>query len=510
VPTENPLHQDVDLKQSPAISLFDSVRRVAQETKVIIVSNREPVIHEQTARGIRAVRPASGLVTGLEPIVKAVSGTWIAHGSGSADRKTVDKHDRVIIGGQESPYTLRRVWLTRQEESGYYYGLSNSALWPLCHQAYTRPQFNRSDWELYRIVNAKFCDAVLAEVGTGKAIVCIQDYHLALLPRLLKMQRPDLTVISFWHIPWPNRETFRIMPWGVELLDGLLGADVLGFHIQHHCNNFMDTVDRGIEARVDYEHFQIFRNDHPTWVRPFPISIDFSRISSDSAAPEIESRMKELSQEWLQTMLPQKVIVGVDRIDYTKGILERLRAFDKLLVHRPEYRGKVTFLNFSAPSRMHVDAYRDLNDRIDELVDNINWRHQTDDWVPVRFIREHHDYTTVLAAYRLADVLLVSSLHDGMNLVAKEFVAARTDCLGSLILSPYTGAARELISALLVNPYDTDSLADAMCQALEMSPSEMRHRMTHLREVVQANDIYHWGSALFDSVRAYSARNMSQ
>ncbi len=510
MPTENPLHQDVEPQHPPATSLFDSVRRVAEETRVIIVSNREPVIHEQTAHGVRAVRPASGLVTGLEPIVKAVSGTWIAHGSGSADRKTVDEHNRVIVGGKSAPYTLRRVWLTRHEESGYYYGLSNNALWPLCHQAYTRPQFNRAEWDQYKAVNEKFCDAVLSEVGHSKAIVCIQDYHLALLPRMLKQRDPELVIILFWHIPWPNRETFRIMPWATEMIDGLLGADILGFHIQHHCNNFLDTVDRGIEARVDYEHFRVFRNDHPTLVRPFPISVDFAKVSADASSPDVDDRMKGIIEEWVQPLQPQKLIVGVDRIDYTKGIPERLRAFDKLLTRYPEYRGHVTFLNFSAPSRVHVDAYRDLNDRIDTLVDEINWRHQTDDWIPVRFIREHHDYTTVLAAYRLADVLVVSSLHDGMNLVAKEFVAARSDCLGSLILSPYTGAARELVSALQVNPFDTDSMADTMHEALQMIPAEAHRRMSHLREIVQANDIYNWGAALLESAKTYANQSLVQ
>ena len=510
MPTEKPLHPDVEPQHPQATSLFDTVRRVGEELKVIVVSNREPVIHEQTARGVRAVRPASGLVTGLEPIVKAVGGTWIAHGSGSADRRTVDTHDRVVITDEDASYLLRRVWLTRKQESGYYYGLSNNALWPLCHHAYTRPQFNRSEWDQYKAVNEKFCDAVLSETGTGKAVVCIQDYHLSLLPRMLKSRNPELFVILFWHIPWPNRESFRIMPWAAEMLDGLLGADVLGFHIQNHCNNFMDTVDRGIEARVDYEHFRIYRNDHPTWVKPFPISVDFAKITEDAISSEVDERMKEISQEWVQTTLPQKLIVGVDRIDYTKGIPERLRAFDKLLIRHPEYREKVTLLNFSAPSRVHVDAYRDLNDRIDTLVDEINWRHQTDDWIPVRFIREHHDYTTVLAAYRLADLLVVSSLHDGMNLVAKEFVAARGDCLGSLILSPYTGAARELVSALLGNPFDTDSLADAMDEALVMSPDETTRRMSNLREVVRANDIYHWGAALFDAARMYANQSQRQ
>lgn len=482
-------------------ALAEAVERCAQSGTVVVVSNREPVIHEQTAQGIQAVRPASGLVTGLEPVVRAVHGIWVAHGSGTADRKVVDRRNRVGVPQHNPAYTLRRVWLTRQEESGYYYGLSNSALWPLCHIAYTRPVFSRADWEQYKIVNEKFCEAVLNEIGAGRAIVFIQDYHLALLPRMLRLRRPDLTVLLFWHIPWPNREAFRIFPWGEEVLDGLLGADVLGFQVQYHCNNFLDTVDRGIEAKVDYEHFRSIRHGHPTYVRPFPISVDFEQITHDADQPDVLSRLNDLRTEYSQPPMEQQFLVSVDRIDYTKGIPERLRAFDLLLHNRPELRGRVTYLNFCAPSRTHVDAYKELNDRIDHLVDDINWRHQTDEWTPIRFLRSHHDYRTVLAAYQLADVLLVTSLHDGMNLVAKEFVAARTDQFGVLILSPYTGAARELDEAVLVNPYDTDHLADSMFRALTMPATERKRRMTRLREIVASHDIYQWGAKVFDSVR---------
>ena len=487
----------VDDESFSTQSLMESVSDTAQGAKIIIVSNREPVIHELTARGIKALRPASGLVAGLEPIVRAVHGTWIAHGSGSADRQAVDQNDCVGVPRENPEYLLRRVWLTRQEEAGYYYGLSNSALWPLCHIAHTRPVFNRSDWEQYKVVNAKFCDAVLEEVGGDRAIVFIQDYHLALLPRLIKNRRPDLTLVQFWHIPWPNREAFRIFPWGEELLDGLLGNDLLGFHIQYHCNNFLDTVDRAIEAKVDYEHFRIFRGGRPTSVRPFPISVDRRQIERDAQQPPVMDRLKELYAEYSQPPSKQQFIIGVDRIDYTKGILERLRGFDTLLKNHPELRGRVTLLNFGAPSRMHVEAYRELNDKIDDLVDDINWRHQTEQWVPVKFLRSHHDYTTILAVYQLADVLLVTSLHDGMNLVAKEFVAARPDESGVLILSTYTGAARELEDALLVNPYDTDLLAERIYQALTMPQHDRQQRMKRLKEVIANNDIYKWGKRIF-------------
>ena len=488
------------LRIASAQTLMEMVGKTARNAKIILVSNREPVIHEQTAHGIRAVRPASGLVTGLEPIIKAVHGTWVAHGSGPADRKVVDQNSRVGVPGEMPEYYLRRVWLTRQEEAGYYYGLSNNALWPLCHIAYTRPIFNRSEWEFYKTVNNKFCEAVLEEAEGHEAVVLIQDYHLALLPRLLKNHRSDLTIAQFWHIPWPNREAFRIFPWGEELLDGLLGNDILGFHVQYHCNNFLDTVDRGIEAKVDYEHFRIYRGGHPTSVRPFPISVDSAQIEYDARQPVVTERARELRSQYAQPQFTQQLIVGVDRIDYTKGILERLRGYDVLLKRHPELKGKVTFLNFSAPSRTHVEAYRELNDKIDDLVDDINWRHQTEQWTPVQFLREHHDYATVLAAYQLADLLMVTSLHDGMNLVAKEFIAARTDGLGTLILSKYTGASRELEDAILINPFDTDSVADRMYQALSMPEPERQQRMKRMKETIAKNNIYRWGMRIFDEL----------
>src|SRR5512145_1152235 len=307
-----------------AAELTEIVARVSSGAKLIVVSNREPVSHERRPEGIRTVRPASGMVTAIEPIVRAVGGTWIAHGSGSADRLVTDARDRIGLPGDDPRYVLRRVWMSKDEENGYYHGVSNTALWPLCHIVYTRPHFSRCDWETYKAVNGKFRDAVLKEAEDGPAIVFIQDYHLGLLPRLLKEARPDLKLIQFWHIPWPNREAFRIFPWGQELLDGLLGNDLLGFHIQNHCNNFLETVDRGIESRVDYEHFCAFRGGRPTYVRAFPISVDFAQIGRDAESPEA-GRRREKFMSVIGEDVPGEatLFVGADRIDYTKGIPER-------------------------------------------------------------------------------------------------------------------------------------------------------------------------------------------
>jgi trehalose-6-phosphate synthase len=483
------------------------VARVTAGKKLVVVSNREPAMHVRGPEGLRMVRPASGMVTAIEPFLKAVGGTWVAHGSGSADRLVVDAHDRVGIPAEDPKFTLRRVWLTRKEENGYYYGLSNRSLWPLCHIVYKRPHFARADWEIYRSVNERFRDAVLEEVGDAPAIVFIQDYHLALLPRLLKTARPELQVIQFWHIPWPNREAFRIFPWGEELLDGMLGNDLLGFHLQYHCNNFLDTVDRAIEARVDYEHFRVYRGGHPTYVRPFPISVDFAQIGEDVGTPEVSQRRAAFVKELEMEDGGPKLLVGADRIDYTKGIPERLRAFDLLLTRHPEFCSKVTLVQLAAPSRTHVEEYRKLNEELDSLVDDINWRHQTDQWTPVRFLRAYHDYYAVLAACRIANVLLVTSLHDGMNLVAKEFVSARTDVDGVLLLSQYTGSGRDLADAVQVNPYDIDQMVDAMVKALTMPKAERRKRMSRMRAQVAKNTVYGWGDRIFEELDQLGIRS---
>jgi trehalose 6-phosphate synthase len=397
------------------------IAQSAAGAKIIVVSNREPWVHERVAGEIKALRPASGMVVGVEPVVRAVEGTWIAHGSGSADRHVSDEKGRIRMPPGNPQYTLRRVWLSRKEEDGYYYGTSNRALWPLCHISYTRPQFSRADWEVYRSVNRRFCDTVLEEAGSEEAIVFIQDYHLALLPRMLKTARPDLKLIQFWHIPWPNREAFRILPWGDELLDGLLGNDVLGFHIQYHCNNFLDTVASAVEAKIDYEHFRVFRGGRPTYVRPFPISVDFHQIGLDAEAPEVGRMAENFRRELGESAVGTRLFVGADRIDYTKGIPERLVAFDLLLKRHPELLAKVTLVQLAAPSRTHVKEYRDLNDALEDTVDEINWRHQTEEWYPIHFLRAHHDYHAVLAGYRMARMREKVEKHNVFDWAAQIF-----------------------------------------------------------------------------------------
>ena len=464
--------------------------------RLVVVANREPYIHVHAGDGIDCLRPASGLTTALDPVVKACGGVWVAHGSGDADRAVCDERGRVAVPPEDPAYVLRRVWLTEEEERGYYYGFANEALWPLCHVVYSRPSFRPDDWQHYRQVNRKFADAVLEEIADGPAVVFVQDYHFALLPRMIKRARPDAVVLHFWHIPWPAREVFRICPWQEELLDGLLGNDLLAFHVQQHCNNFLDTVDRGLEARLDMDRFCVTRKGHTTTVRPQAISIDPDLEAVD---PETAAAQERALRERLG-LGDRQLLVGVDRADYTKGIIERFDAVDHLLQQRPELAGQFHMVQVAAPTRGRIPAYRTLSQEIDAHAAAINARHAIGDWKPIICLQEHFGPAEVFALYRAAAGCVVTSLHDGMNLVAKEFVAARTDLRGALVLSRFTGAARELTDALLVNPYDLDGTARMLHHALTMPAAEQERRMARMRQQVTDHNIYRWAGMLLSEV----------
>jgi trehalose-6-phosphate synthase len=474
------------------------LRTRLDEGHLFVVSNREPYMHQRNGKAVDVVVPPSGLVTALEPVLNACDGTWIAHGSGSADAEVVDTHDRLRVPPDDPRYTLRRVWLTKEEEEGYYYGFANEGLWPLCHIAHTRPLFRAADWQYYQEVNRKFMTAVLEEIeNVAKPVVLVQDYHFALLPRMIKEKRPDARVAIFWHIPWPNPEAFGICPWQRQLVDGLLGADLIGFHIQSHCNNFLETVDRVVESRVDWEHFSALRQDHRTLVRPFPISVNFT--DDDVAESNNNEGSTYLERSALLRSLGVEATfmgIGVDRVDYTKGILERFLAIERFLEKFPSYQGKFSFVQIGAPSRTHIKRYHDLLAEVEAEAERINWRFQGGKWKPIVFLKRQHSHQEIEPYYRAADLCLVTSLHDGMNLVAKEFLAARRDERGVLILSQFTGAARELRDALLVNPYDTDQTAEAIRAALEMEPEEKQLRVHRMRKIIREHNIYHWAGNL--------------
>ncbi len=479
--------------------LADHVRTKLADSHLYVVSNREPYIHNHGPHGIAVQVPASGLVTALEPILCACNGTWIAHGSGTADRETADRHGRLQAPPQEPRYTLRRVWLTHEEEQGYYYGFSNEGLWPLCHIAHTRPTFRAGDWEQYERANRKFADAIAEEIGNDQhPVVLIQDYHFALLPRLLKERIPHARVAIFWHIPWPNPESFGICPWQRELVHGLLGADLIGFHVQAHCNNFLDTVDRALEARVDWEHFSVKRNDHWSIVRPIPISVDLPPEEYAEKDKRSDEYLHEIRHQW--NFDASIVAIGVDRMDYTKGILERFQAVESMLERHPQHQGEFTLIQIGAPSRSTIPRYAELQREIEIEAERINARFRRGNWRPILLIQQQQDRKELTRYYRAAHVCIVTSLHDGMNLVSKEFVASRQDERGVLILSRFTGAARELRDALIVNPYDIASTGEAIAQALAMDSAEATDRMRRMRKWVSDHNIYWWASKLLSEL----------
>jgi trehalose-6-phosphate synthase len=482
-------------------ALRQVVRDHLRSAQVIIVSNREPYIHNFDAehRPVMQV-PASGMVTALEPVMRACSGVWVAHGAGSADRETVDRYDQIQVPPGDPAYTLRRVWLTDEQEQGYYYGFSNEGIWPLCHLAYVRPAFRAGDWRAYEEVNAKFAEVVAAESNTDSPVILIQDFHFALLPQLIRKKIPKATIALFWHIPWPNAETFGVCPWKREILLHMLSADILGFHTRYHCQNFLDAVDRFVECQIDHEHFTVTLQGHVCLVAPYPISIEWPPRWL-ALLPDVAACREAIRQR--HRIGPEVCIgLGVERWDFTKGIIERFHALEVLLDKNPRHRGRICLLQVAAPSRGQLPAYQALQQHTYSEVERINNKFAEGDWRPIVLIDEHQEPLRVFELYRAADFCLVNSLHDGMNLVAKEFVAARDDEDGVLILSTFAGASRELPEAVLINPFDVTETAEAMETAMRMGRDERRNRMSLMRRTVKENNVYRWaGRMLMDAAR---------
>jgi trehalose-6-phosphate synthase len=469
--------------------------------QVIIVSNREPYIHNYDAHHQAFWQvPASGMVTALEPVMRACSGVWVAHGAGSADRDTVDRYDRIRVPPDDPSYTLRRVWLSPDQEQGYYYGFSNEGLWPLCHLAYVRPAFRASDWRAYEDVNAKFAEVVAVESSAESPVILIQDFHFALLPKLLRKKIPKATIALFWHIPWPNAETFGVCPWKREVLTHMLSADILGFHTRHHCQNFLDTVDRFVECQIDREHMTVTLQGRVCRVAPYPISIEWpprwlARLPDIAACRAAVHERHGIGADVI-------IGLGVERWDFTKGIIERFQALEVLLDNDPRHRGRICLLQIAAPSRGQLPAYQALQQHTYSEVERINSKFAQGGWRPIVLIDEQQEPLRVFELYRAADFCLVNSLHDGMNLVAKEFVAARDDEDGVLILSTFAGASRELPEAVLINPFDVSETANAMEIAMRMGRDERRSRMSLMRRTVKENNVYRWaGRMLMDAAR---------
>jgi trehalose-6-phosphate synthase len=493
---------------------LSSLKESMGARKLTVIANREPYIHQRKDDRIDVVRPASGLVTALEPILRQCGGLWVAHGSGTADADVVDANNEVSVPPAQPKYKLRRVWLTKEEENGYYYGFANEGFWPLCHLAHNRPIFRLSDWEHYKTVNQKFTDSIPESSLDDDSLILVQDYHFAMLPRMLRERvnsrnehatepsgQGHPKVGLFWHIPWPNPEAFGICPWNEELLRGMLGADVIGFHTQYHCNNFLETCNRYLEARIDYEHFTVTMENHVTQIRAFPIGIDTSPVRFLTDYEKEDLKVK-------YGIKAKYVAVGVDRLDYTKGLIERVEGVERFLEKYPEYVGQFSLVQMGSPSRSQIPAYKLLTEQLEAVVNRVNERFgekvpdgdnvtpAKDVYKPVIFLASHHEWDEIQYFYQMGDICMVTSLHDGMNLVAKEYVWCQRPDRGSLILSKFTGASRELTDAFIVNPYSTEEVADSIFSSLTMSSEERFRRMTSMREKVRTRSAYHWASDL--------------
>ncbi len=476
--------------------LREFIKTYLHGSQLYVVSNREPYIHQKTKNGIVCQVPAGGLVTALDSVMEACGGMWLAHGSGDADRDTVDSHDMIRVPPGDPSYTLKRIWLTEEEIQGYYQGFSNESLWPLFLTVHVRPLFRKEDWVQYQRVNAKFAKKLLAELkGKKNPIILVQDYHLALLPAMIKKVRPDAKIGLFWHIPWPSPEAFSICPWKDEILQGILGADIVGFHIQQFGNNFMDTVSREMEARVDFDQFSVIYKDHASFVKPFPVSIAFT--GEEASMVSLEEKEALLKKFHITT---KYFAFGVDRMDYTKGIMERFKAIEFFLEGHPEYIRQFTLLQIAAPSRESVPQYQQFSLSVANEATRINEKFGDAKWSPIVLLNQHFSHNEINPLYRIADVCMVTSLHDGMNLVAKEFIAAQSVKSGVLILSQFTGASRELKDALIVNPYSAEETSGAIYKALVMSDGEKRERMERMRKIVMNYNIYRWSAEFIKAI----------
>ncbi|HEY6104005.1 MAG TPA: bifunctional alpha,alpha-trehalose-phosphate synthase (UDP-forming)/trehalose-phosphatase [bacterium] len=469
---------------------IDGLRQLLAGRPLVIVSNREPYVHERRDEAIDIERPAGGLVAALDPVMQACGGTWIAWGSGTADFDVADPDGRVRVPPDRPSYLLRRVRLSPAEVEGYYYGYANQALWPLCHMALEHARFRRRAWQQYEAVNGRFAEAVLSETADD-AIVWVHDYHLARLPRFLRAARADLFTMHFWHIPWPAWDIFRACPQRGELLDGLLANDLMVFQHPRHVEHFFEAAERELGAVVNREEGLVDHDGRLTRVEAFPISVDVRAIDELARSAGAKRWMPRLRRR-LGLREGQVLALGVDRLDYTKGIPERLRALERLFHEFPRWRGRLVFAQKSAPSRTQIRAYRELQRRVEGEIERLNKAFGTPDWTPIVHLPRPLPPAGMAALYRLADACVVSSLQDGMNLVAKEYVAAQVDGRGVLLLSELTGAHSELSWALPINPYDAFGTAAALAEAVTMPPHERQERMGHLRAYLAEHDIYHW------------------
>ena len=469
----------------PRQDLHDSL-----PSRLIVVSNREPYVHKRSGLRVTIETPAGGLSSALDDVLKAARGTWIAWGSGSADRETVDGNSRLRVPPDDPCYTLRRVWLKSQVVENYYHGYANQVLWPLCHITLDRVTYRKSFWDHYERANRAFADATIDEAGDD-AVVWVQDYQLCLVPRFVRERSPHLTLHHFWHIPWPDWSVFRICPQSRELLEALLANDLIGFQVPLFVRNFMDCVRESLDADIDHHRHTVTYRGHTTRLEAFPISVDFDKFNGLASSPHtVRAIGKIRRQHRLEKVL---VGIGVDRLEYTKALLKRLQALELFFERYASFRQKFTFIQVCVPTRMR-EPYLSYGKAVEEMIERINKRFRQGTWRPILSITTKVDHKDLASYYRMADLAVISSVYDGMNLVAKEYAACQVDGTGVLLLSELTGAAEELDGSLLVNPYDVEAFSDRIKQALTMPPDEKRTHMTSLRRTVREYDIRRWVS----------------
>ncbi len=505
----------------------DLIKEKLGSINLIVASNREPVSHEYSGKKIKAVKSVGGLTIALEPIMKNLNGTWVVYGSGNADKTVSDEKGRIMLSEDGESYTLKRIFLNKSDINDYYYGYANSVLWPLCHIVYVKPVFNSAQFLTYDEVNKKFADSIIEEIKESKRkqeyeylnsgmpegeglnsaenfaerpqssfaenVVWLQDYHLARCAKYIKEYDEKIKVSIFWHIPWPNPEIFSICPEKHELLEGLLANDLIGFQIIYHCQNFLRTCEWELEAQVNWSDYSVTYKGHKTWVKPFPISVDANYLRHLAMSKETDKILNKIKKT--DEIIGQRykyLAVSTDRLDYTKGIVEKLKAIDKMLENHQELIGKFVFVQFAVPSRVHINAYKKLNEEITELITDINWKYGTPEWHPITGYFKQLELQVYLAYYRLCNIMIVSPLHDGMNLVSKEYIMSNTDYKGMLVLSKFAGSSKELYDAFLINPFNTECFGERIYEALMMNKEEKINRINKMQNIIIENDIYDW------------------
>ncbi len=480
-------------------SAAETVSSHLGDQKLVVASNRQPYSHERENGDIVVNRPAGGLTSALDPVMQSAGGTWVAWGSGDADFDVADTDGRVSVPPESPAYEIRRVSLSDEQVEGYYYGYSNQVLWPICHIDLEKMNAEEQFWDHYQQANRAFADAIIDETDTD-SVVWFQDYHLGLAPRHVREERPDTFCMQFWHITWPSWDVFQTCPQYEQLLDGLLANDLLGFHTERYCQNFLDCAAMLPETRVDRATRSVVYDGRRTFVRPFPLGIDAVERERLAESTEATAFWNEFREEYA---VGDTLAIGVERLDYTKGIPERLSALERFWERHPEWRGEFTYVQKASESRSQIGAYRELQGRVESEIERIDDRFGTDDWSPIVYLKEHLPKEGLAALYREADLGIVTPRRDGMNLVAKEFIASQVDEPGVLLLSELAGANGELgDEAVSVHPHDTKGFADAIEEALSLPQADRERRMYGLKKQVQSNDVYAWMNAQFRTIEA--------